>query len=167
MPTDDTGETANIRKRTSSGGLLYRINGGVEVILISHRGQKGTTVWCLPKGTVEAGESLEETALREVREETGITGRILEKLGEIQYEFYSKQDKILIFKTVHFYLLEYLAGNEKDHDDEADEARWFSVNDAEKRLTHLNELAMLQKAAYLIRAAALPPTSLTQSPDQL
>jgi 8-oxo-dGTP pyrophosphatase MutT (NUDIX family) len=109
-----------------------------------------------------------ETALREVREETGITGRILEKLGEIQYEFYSKQDRYRIFKTVHFYLLEYLFGNEQDHDDEADEARWFSIDEAEKHLTHPNELAVLQKAAYFLNVTAVsPPTSLPQPRNQL
>jgi 8-oxo-dGTP pyrophosphatase MutT (NUDIX family) len=168
MPTDYTQEIAKTNKRTSSGGVLYRINGGVEVVLISHLTQKGTCVWCLPKGTVEAGETLTETALREVREETGILGKILEKLGEIQYEFYSKYDKCRIFKTVHFYLLEYLSGNEQDHDDEADEARWFTIADAEKHLTHPNELAMLEKAAYFLNGTAvLPPTNLAPPLNQL
>ncbi len=168
MPTDYTQEMAKTNKRTSSGGVLYRINGGVEVVLISHLTQKGTCVWCLPKGTVEPGETLPETALREVREETGISGKILEKLGEIQYEFYSKYDKGRIFKTVHFYLLEYLSGNEQDHDDEADEVRWFSIAEAEKHLTHPNELAMLVKAAYFLNGTAvLPPTNLAPPLNQL
>lgn len=157
MPTHHTEEIANTNKRTSSGGVVYRVNGVVEVILISHRTQRGSYLWCLPKGTIEAGETLTQTALREVREETGITGRILEKLGEINYEFYSKYDKVLLFKTVHFYLLAYLSGNENDHDDEVDEARWFPIAEAEKRLTHPNELAILQKA---ISAIALLSTSL-------
>ncbi len=117
---------------------------------------------------METGESLEETALREVREETGITGRILEKLGEIKYEFYSKQDQYRIFKTVHFYLLVYLSGNENDHDDEADEVRWFPIAEAEKHLTHPNELWILQKAAYCLNVqAVLPPTSLGLLPSRL
>ncbi|MEK7702978.1 MAG: NUDIX hydrolase [Nitrospirota bacterium] len=137
----------NIRHRTSSGGVLYRENeNGLEVVLISHRGFNGFEKWCLPKGTVEEGESLEETALREVREETGIFGQVVEKLGEIQYEFYSKQDREKIFKSVHFYLLVYVSGSELDHDDEADEARWFPIDAAEEKLTHINEAAMVKSA---------------------
>lgn len=168
MHTDPTQEIIKTNRRTSSGGVVYRMNDGVEVVLIAHLSQKGTCVWCLPKGTVECGESLEETALREVREETGISGRILEKLGEIQYEFYSKQDRDKIFKTVHFYLLVYLSGNEHDHDNEADEARWFSIHEAEKQLTHPNERAILRKAiaALLNVAAVSPPTSLSQPLNQ-
>lgn len=140
-----------IRYRTSSGGVLYRENGsGLEVILISHRGLNGFEKWCLPKGTVEEGETLEETALREVREETGISGQLLEKLGEIRYEFYSREDREKILKSVHFYLLVYLSGSELDHDDEADEARWFPIDAAEKQLTHVNEAAMLRKAAIAL-----------------
>jgi len=155
-------------KRTSSGGVVYRVNHAVEVVLISHRTQKGSWIWCLPKGTVEEGETLPQTALREVREETGITGRILDKLGEIHYEFYSKYDKVLLFKTVHFYLLEYLSGNENDHDDEVDEARWFPIAEAERLLTHANELAMLQKAVYVLNEiVVLPPTSSSQPPSPL
>ncbi|MFQ5950111.1 MAG: NUDIX domain-containing protein, partial [Nitrospiria bacterium] len=89
------------KKHTSSGGVIYRPKEeGVQVILISHYNQKGRLVWCLPKGSVEAGETLQETALREVREETGTDGRILEKIGEIQYWFYSRQEATKIFKTV-------------------------------------------------------------------
>ena len=168
MPTDSAEAITNTNMHTSAGGVLYRVHGGVEVVLILHRSQRGTWVWCLPKGTVEAGETLEETALREVREETGISGKIVEKLGQIQYEFYSKQDKQRIFKTVHFFLLAYLSGNEQDHDDEADDARWFSIDAAEKHLTHQNELAVLQKAVYFLNGSAvLPPTSLRQSPNPL
>jgi 8-oxo-dGTP pyrophosphatase MutT (NUDIX family) len=99
---------------------------------------------------VEEGETLEETALREVREETGIYGRLLEKLGEIRYDFYSKQDREKILKTVHFYLLVYLSGSEADHDEEADEARWFPIAEAQKRLSHPNEAAMLRKASLIL-----------------
>ncbi len=147
---------------TSSGGVIYRMNGDQpEVILISHRSQGGREVWCLPKGSMEEGESLQETAVREVREETGTLGRVLEKLGEIRYQFYSKPDRKQISKTVHFYLLVYLEGDVADHDHEADEAKWFPLDEAMERLTHLNERAIFQKAADAIKAiTASPPTSL-------
>lgn len=126
---------------------------GIQVVLISHYNQKGKLIWCLPKGSVEKGESLQQTAVREVREETGIFGRILEKIGQIQYWFYSKEEETKIFKTVHFYLLEYLTGNEKDHDSEVDEARWVALQEALGMLTHSSERAIMEKAVRYLTAA--------------
>ena len=142
------------RRHTSSGGVIFKAKeDGVQVILISHHNQKGKLIWCLPKGSVEKGESLQETALREVREETGVVGRILEKIGQIQYWFYSKEEETKIFKTVHFFLLEYLQGDEKDHDSEVDEARWMEISQALGMLTHDSERAIMEKAARYLTAA--------------
>src|SRR5262249_24287518 len=100
------------KKQVSAGGLVYRDREKqLEVALILRRSLSGQPVWGLPKGWVEPGESLEGAALREVKEETGVTARIIEKLGDIQYQFYSKEEKSYIQKTVHFYLMEYLSGN--------------------------------------------------------
>jgi 8-oxo-dGTP pyrophosphatase MutT (NUDIX family) len=141
------------RRHISSGGVLFKAKeDGIQVVLISHHNQRGKLIWCLPKGSVEKGESLRETALREVREETGVVGRILEKIGQIQYWFYSKEEETKIFKTVHFYLLEYLEGNEKDHDSEVDEARWVALQQALGMLTHSSERAIMEKAARYLTA---------------
>jgi 8-oxo-dGTP pyrophosphatase MutT (NUDIX family) len=135
------------KRHTSSGGVIFREREErVEVALISHHNQRGKIVWCLPKGTVEREETLEETARREIREETGLEGKIIERIGEIQYWFFSKEDQARIFKTVHFYLLEYLRGSEKDHNDEVEEARWVPVQDALGMLTHNSERGILEKA---------------------
>ena len=142
------------RRHTSSGGVIFKAKeDGIQVVLISHYNQKGKLIWCLPKGSVEKGESLQETAMREVREETGVFGRVLEKIGQIQYWFYSKEEETKIFKTVHFYLLEYLKGDEKDHDSEVDEARWVILEDALGMLTHSSERTILEKAARYLTAA--------------
>lgn len=141
------------RKHTSAGGVIYKANeSGFQVILISHHNQKGRLIWCLPKGSIEQGESLQETAVREVREETGASGRLLDKIGQIQYWFYSKEEETKIFKTVHFYLLEYLEGNEKDHDSEVDEARWVALEEGLQMLTHNSERAIMEKAARYLTA---------------
>ncbi len=145
------------KKQTSSGGVIYKLtNNRVQVILICHHNLRGKLIWCLPKGSIEKGETLPETALREVREETGTTGRILEKIGQIQYWFYSRQEEMKIFKTVHFYLLEYLSGDEKDHDGEVDEARWVPLQEGLGMLTHSSERSILEKAARYLTARFEP-----------
>ncbi len=142
-----------IIRQTSSGGVIFKVKAeGIQVMLISHQNQKGEPIWCLPKGTVEQSETLPETAVREVREETGGTGRILEKIGQIHYWYYSKEDAARVSKTVHFYLLEYLRGDKEDHDSEVDEARWVLLHEALALLTHDSEREMMEKAARYLRA---------------
>jgi 8-oxo-dGTP pyrophosphatase MutT (NUDIX family) len=142
---------APVKQQTSSGGVLYRAgNGQYDVVLIRRSAPDRKVVWCLPKGWVEPGESLEQTALREVREETGLTGKILESLGSIQYRFYSKEDRSHVRKTVHFYLMSFLDGDTRDHDHEVEEARWFDLNEALERLTYPTERRILETARELI-----------------
>ena len=148
------------KKHTSSGGVIFKEKDGtLQVILICHHNLRGRLIWCLPKGSVEKGETLPETALREVREETGTTGRIVEKIGQIQYWFYSRQEETKIFKTVHFYLLKYLNGSEKDHDGEVDEARWVPLQKGLEMLTHNSERSILEKAARYLHAKHGPASA--------
>jgi 8-oxo-dGTP pyrophosphatase MutT (NUDIX family) len=138
--------------RVSSGGLVIRPAGATyEVALIRVARARGDEAWALPKGWVEKGEDLEQTAIREVREETGLHTRVLRKVGEIGYEFYSKADRGLISKTVHLFLLECLGGNTADHDEEVEEVRWVPIDEAMRTLTYKNEREMLEKAALLIQ----------------
>jgi 8-oxo-dGTP pyrophosphatase MutT (NUDIX family) len=136
------------KKQVSSGGLVYRgTKKELEVALILRRSASGQPVWGLPKGWVEPGESLEGAALREVKEETGVTARIIDKLGDIHYQFYSREERSYIQKTVHFYLMEYLSGSTEDHDHEVDEVGWFSLKEAEARMTYPTEQTILQKGS--------------------
>ncbi len=124
-----------IKYEVSAGGLVLRRNGeDLEALLI---GRGMPRVWSLPKGHVEARETHEQAALREVREETGCWAEILTKLSDISYWFYLNRTKHK--KSVHFYLMNYLSGDTANHDHEVDEARWFEIKAAKKALKYVNE----------------------------
>ena len=133
--------------QTSAGGIVYRrLDDRIDVALIARTSPRQKVIWALPKGWVEPGETIPDAALREIREETGLTGRLLEPLGQIEYSFYSPEDRTRINKTVHFYLVEYLSGDTSDHDHEVDEARWWSLDAAEQQMTYQSERDVMAKA---------------------
>src|SRR5205823_5548117 len=137
-------------KDSERAGVKASGVGGYEVALIRVLRARGGTAWALPKGWVEQGEEPEQTAVREVREETGLQTRVLRKVDEISYQFYSRADHDRISKTVHLFLLECLGGDTADHDTEVEEARWFPIEEASQRLTYKNEREALEKAAVLL-----------------
>jgi len=140
---------ATIKTQVSSGGVIFRVNNGVtEIALVA---VKGGNVWCLPKGLVDRGEKPEETAVREVNEETGLKGKIKDRIGEISYWYYIKGENARCRKTVHFYLMEYMAGNTKDHDAEVDDAAWFPINDALNKVSYKGDKEIIEKAKGMIR----------------
>jgi 8-oxo-dGTP pyrophosphatase MutT (NUDIX family) len=137
-----------IINKTSSGGVVYRVTGkDIDVVLIS---VKERSVWCLPKGAIDKNESLPEAALREVREETGLTAEILEKIGRISYWYFIKEKMNRIHKTVHFYLMRFISGSTDDHDHEVDEARWISIDEAVSALTYKSEREIMEMAKKMI-----------------
>jgi 8-oxo-dGTP diphosphatase len=141
----------NIRtvREVSAGGVMYRKHGdSIQIALIHVRNR-----WGLPKGHVEEGERVEETALREVREETGLEGRVVKKLGDIRYSYRDKTkegEPIRIYKRVHFYLLRYVKGDVRDHDHEVDEARWFPMDQVIKNLKFATERKMVHRALSVL-----------------
>jgi len=127
----------------SAGGVAYRRGpDGFEVVLV---GRHEPERWVLPKGTPNSGESLDQTAVREVAEETGIQVRLIRPLHDIQYWFVLHGVRHL--KTVHFYLMEAIGGDTSLHDHEYDEAVWFPIDEAERRLSFANERLVVSKAA--------------------
>lgn len=135
---------ASLKQLISSGGVIFRkTDANIEVALVL---VKGGYFWCLPKGLIDKGETPEVTAIREVKEETGLTGRIHEKLGDISYWYNIKEENIKCRKTVHFYLMEYISGNTSQHDFEVDEASWFSIETAMRKLNFKGEKTILERA---------------------
>jgi len=115
-------------------------------------GGKPTGVWALPKGRIDPGERAEETALREVAEETGAHGHSLGKLGDIRYWF--NWDGERVFKVVSFFLVRYTSGRlgdiPEEHRHEVDEVRWLSLAEAPGLLAYSGEQDMARKAAAML-----------------
>jgi 8-oxo-dGTP pyrophosphatase MutT (NUDIX family) len=119
-------------------------DGQVAAIIPVRRAAGGRRVLALPKGHVDAGESAREAALREVREETGMTGEVVEQLGEVRYWYQRGGRKIP--KLVTFFLLEYRSGSDADHDGEVEEVRWLALEEAARELSYKGEREMVQRA---------------------
>ena len=132
---------------TSAGGVvLRRGENGLEVLVC---GRTADNVWALPKGTPEPGETMEQTALREVREETGVEVEKEATIGDIRYWFSRPTEGVRYYKTVRHYLMRPIGGDTALHDHEFDDVRWFGVDDALKLLTYQNEAKILRQAIDL------------------
>lgn len=141
-----------VSSETSAGGIVVDVRDGVPyAALIARRNRTGRIEWCLPKGHLEAGESAEQAALREVREETGIQGRIVRHLASIDYWFSSPDRRV--HKVVHHYLMTYQAGTisvDGDPDREAEDAAWMPLKDMTKYLAYPNERRIVGIALDLL-----------------
>ncbi len=133
-------------RQISSGGVIYRrSHGQIEVALIA---VKEGAVWCLPKGLREDGETIARTAHREVKEETGLDGKIIKLIDHIQYFYAHKEaeETKRFFKIVYFFLMEYTQGDVKNHDNEVHDCQWFPIDDAIKLVEYKDEKEILKKA---------------------
>ena len=138
-------------RQISSGGVIYRrIDNNTEIALIA---VKDGRVWCLPKGLVEKGENIARTAHREVKEETGLDGKIIKLIDNIHYFYISKEggETTRIFKIVYFFLMEYTGGDVKDHDTEVHDCKWFPIDDAIEMAEYKDEQGILVKAKAILK----------------
>jgi 8-oxo-dGTP pyrophosphatase MutT (NUDIX family) len=137
-----------VRREFSAGGVLVRRLNGRWVLAAIRPAGKRPGVWALPKGNIGSGEKPDATALREVAEETGVEGKLVEKLGDIRYVYTWAGERV--FKVVSFYLLRYSRGRLGDlppataH--EVAEARWLPLDEAPRLLAYKGEREMAEKA---------------------
>jgi 8-oxo-dGTP pyrophosphatase MutT (NUDIX family) len=129
--------------------LLVPVGSALLVALISLR---GGDVLALPKGHIEPGERPEQTAVRETREETGITGAVIAPLEEISYMYWSRVSRARVAKRVAFYLLAYRAGSPAHHDGEVEGVRLVPVADASEALSYPGERGVMDRALASLRA---------------
>lgn len=137
-----------VAQAVSAGGVVCEQGGGDVMVALCGRLKSG--LWALPKGTPDDGETLEETALREVREETGLSVEIEAPLGHIEYWF--SRDAERIHKRVYFYLMRPCGGSFDDHDPEFDVVRWASAGEALDALTYPSEREVLRRAMAALDA---------------
>jgi 8-oxo-dGTP pyrophosphatase MutT (NUDIX family) len=137
---------------TSAGGIVVRTIAGIPHLVAGRRRrERDGGSWTLPKGTPNPPETLEETALREVAEETGLEVRILAPIDRIEYEFVQGGAKI--HKTVHYWLMEPIGGDLAGHDHEFDEVRWVPLADAPGLLTFETERSLVERAKGILAGA--------------
>ncbi|MDT5212556.1 MAG: hypothetical protein QOK18_795 [Mycobacterium sp.] len=169
IPRARPGRQAPTRLRTvhetSAGGLVIDGLDGPKdaqvAALIGRIDRRGRVLWSLPKGHIELGETAEQTAIREVAEETGIQGDVLAALGSIDYWFVTEGRRV--HKTVHHYLMRFLGGELSDEDVEVSEVAWVPLRDLPARLAYADERRLAEVADELIDklhaggTSALPP----------
>lgn len=137
-----------VENLVSAGGVVYReVGGRIETVLC---GRKNPVRWSLAKGTPDEGESLQDTALREVREETGLEVKVEDTIGSIEYWFADRDGEIRYHKTVHFYLMVPIGGHVDQHDPEFDMVQWFPSEEALENLAYANEVEVLRQGLALI-----------------
>ncbi len=138
-------------RATSAGGIVVRYESGRPWLVVgSRRRERDGRTWTLPKGTPDGDETREQTALREVTEETGLEVRITGPLDSIEYSFVQAGTRI--HKTVHYFMMEPVGGDLAGHDHEFDEVRWIPFAEASTLLTFQTERSLVALATERLSA---------------
>ncbi len=142
-----------MRRELSAGGVLVRVVRGRPMLAAIRPQGRPAGVWALPKGNLDEGESPAETAVREVWEETGVHGRLVEKLGDVKYVYTWAGERV--FKVVSFYLLRAGRGRIGEIEErmrvEVAEARWLPLDEAPALLAYKGEREMAARARDRVR----------------
>lgn len=135
----------------SAGGLIVDHTMATAAV-IGRLDRRGRLLWSLPKGHIEPGETAEEAAVREVREETGIIGRVVAPLGTIDFWFVAEDRRV--HKTVHHFLLRALGGELSDADIEVTEVAWVPLSELETKLAYADERRLARRANAMLEESA-------------
>jgi 8-oxo-dGTP pyrophosphatase MutT (NUDIX family) len=131
-------------RAVSAGGVvLAEMRPDAPVALVAHRSARGSLQWTLPKGAREEGETVAETALREVREETGLEAELIGPLDTIDYWFVWAPERTRYHKFVHYFLMRFAGGDFSQRDHEMEDAAWFEPDEARRRMAFANERRLL------------------------
>jgi 8-oxo-dGTP pyrophosphatase MutT (NUDIX family) len=150
MPGIRARRPSRVRNAIAAGGVVVRERDGAREVVIAGRRADGT--WVFPKGTPDKGEEIEDTAVREVEEETGLKVRILRDIGTTDYWFAAPGERV--HKVVHFFLMEPTGGDVSAHDHEYDEVRWVPTDEARRLLTFATYRDILDRALAAAGEAA-------------
>ena len=150
MPSTRARRPSRVRNATAAGGVVVR--GPAERLEVVLTGRESDRTWVFPKGTPDAGETTEETAVREVREETGLDVEILRPIGTTEYWFAVPGERV--HKQVHFFLMRAIGGDISLHDHEYDHVRWVPVDEARRLLSFDTYRDVLDRAVNAAQEAA-------------
>jgi len=149
MATTRSRRPARVRTANAAGGVVVRGQGEAHEVVVAGRDSDHT--WVFPKGTPDRGETIEETAVREVREETGLEVEIVAPIGVIEYWFAVPGERV--HKFVHFFLMRATGGDVSRHDHEYDHVKWASTDEARRLLSYDTYREILDRALEAVRAA--------------
>ena len=150
MPGTRARRPSRVRNATAAGGVVVR--GPAERLEVVRTGRESDRTWVFPKGTPDAGETTEETAVREVREETGLDVEIVRPIGTTEYWFAVPGERV--HKQVHFFLMRAIGGDVSLHDHEYDHVRWVPVDEARRLLSFDTYRDVLDRAVNAAQEAA-------------
>jgi len=148
-----------VKRARSAGGVVFRRTpAGPQILLLQHQGGK----WMLPKGTIEAGETPEAVARREVQEEANLSNvRVVGDLGQERYFFFWRSEDTYYDKTVHYYLMEFLGGEEPAPQREEGfiACEWVSLDEAAARIGYKETREIIRRAREVLEAQSAAPAS--------